>query len=380
LFACELVVVSHFVTTYQPTVLESFYFGGLLGGVGVFLFFAISGFLISYSLLNKLQNKNYSFRHYFVDRFSRIYSGLLVAVIFVAAVSAAIYYTNSAYYVHLTGLHSPPALQSLLATLTMTMSYPSGALNTAVSFLNLPSAVPSVSAFGLDSVLWSLAVEWWLYMFFGWLIIGALGFFGVRQRRRGYKPLFVAVTVALSLVLLGLAWDYSAFIAVWFLGVLAMLAISVPFVSQKLAGAWATRSLAVFLVAAVGLTVHLCSQIYSLTHESFSAYLGVSISTCVFLSLLLVNGRNLHGASRFLLNRRVATVSAGIAGFSYTLFLIHYPLILLLNGLNFQPDRWLLFVPIVLLVNQIAFLLAYAGEKRSRQLAVKIKQVVHFSQ
>ncbi len=207
----------------------------------MFLFFSISGFLISYSLLNKLQNKNYSFRHYFVDRFSRIYSGLLVALLFIAVVAAAIYYTNSTYYNYLAGLHSPPSLQSLLATLTMTMSYPSGALNATSSILNLPSVVPSVSAFGLDSVLWSLGVEWWLYMFFGWLVIGALGFFGFRPRCRGYKPLFVMVTAALSLVLLGLTWDYSAFIVVWFLGVLAMLVISVPSVSQKLAGGWVTR-------------------------------------------------------------------------------------------------------------------------------------------
>lgn len=372
-------MVGHFITIYQPMVLQSFYFGGLLGGVGVFLFFSISGFLISYSLLNKLQNKNYSFRHYFVDRFSRIYSGLLVALLFIAVVAAAIYYTNSTYYNYLAGLHSPPSLQSLLATLTMTMSYPSGALNATSSILNLPGAIQSVSAFGLDSVLWSLGVEWWLYMFFGWLVIGALGLFGFRPRRRGYKPLFFVVTAAFSLVLFGLTWDYSAFIVVWFLGVLAMLAISVPYIRQKLTGVRVTRVLAAFLAVAVALTVYLCSQIYLLTHESFSLYLGLSISTCVFLSMLLINGRNLSGASRFLLNKRVASISAGLAGFSYTLFLIHYPLLLLLNGLNFEPDRWFLFIPIVLLINQVAFILAYAGEKRYRQMAAKIKSALHFS-
>jgi peptidoglycan/LPS O-acetylase OafA/YrhL len=379
LFAAELVVVSHFVTTYQPMVLGSFYFGGLMGGTGIFLFFGISGFLVSYSLLQKLQNKQYSFRHYFVDRFSRIYSGLLPAMVFIAVVAGGIYFTNSVYYNYLAGLHSPPSLQSLIATLTMTMSYPSGALNATSSLLNLPSPIPSVSSFGLDSVLWSLGVEWWLYMFFGWIIIGSLGYFEQRQRLRGYKPFFIAVATVLSLVLAGLAWDYSAFILVWFLGVLVTVAISNPTVRSKLSGSLATKVLAILLFAALAAVGYEVYQIYTITHESFSLYLGLSLIACVFLGVLLVNSKNIHWLSSFLLKKRVAAYSAALAAFSYTLFLIHYPIILFLNGLNFTVDRWLLFVPILLLINQIAFILAYMGEKRHRQLAAKIKSALHFS-
>jgi peptidoglycan/LPS O-acetylase OafA/YrhL len=379
LIACELVVVSHFITTYQPKVLVSFYFGGMLGGVGVFLFFTISGFLISYTLLQKLQNKQYSFRHYFVDRFSRIYSGLLPAMVFVAVVAGGIYFTNTVYYNYLAGLHSPPGLQSLVATFTMTMSYPSGALNTASSLLNLSTSLSSVSAFGFDSVLWSLGVEWWIYMFFGWFVIGSLGHFEQRQRRRSYKALFLLVATVLSVVLVGLAWDYSAFIVVWFLGVLMMTAVCNPTVRLKLSSPAVTRVWAVLFVVALVTAGYEGYTVFAVTHESFSLNLGLSLAACVFLGIMLVNNKKIQWLSKFLLQKRVTAYSAAIAGFSYTLFLIHYPFILFLNGLNFTVERWLLFVPILLLINQVAFILAYVGEKRHRQIAAEIKKALSMS-
>lgn len=95
--ACELVVIGHFITNYQPAVLASFFFGGMLGGIGVFMFFSISGFLISYSLLQKLNNAAYRFRNFFVDRFSRIYSGLFPAMLVTAVFVAGIYVTNKGF-------------------------------------------------------------------------------------------------------------------------------------------------------------------------------------------------------------------------------------------------------------------------------------------
>ncbi len=376
--AAELVVVSHFITTYQPMALNSFYIGGLLGGIGVFLFFAISGFLISYSVLQKLQTKQYSFRHYFVDRFSRIYSGLVPAMVFVGVVAGGIYFTNRIYYNYLAGLHSPPGLQSLIATLTMTMSYPNSALNAASSLLNLPNSLQSASAFGFDSVLWSLGVEWWIYMFFGWLVIGSLGCFGERQQHKAYKALFVVIAALLSFIIIGLSWDYSAFIVVWFAGVLMMLLISNPTAWKMLSNSAVTKISVVLLFVALTAAAYEGYKIYSVTHESFSLSLGLVLTACVFFCITVINSKNIPSVSNFLLKKRVAAYSAALAGFSYTLFLIHYPFILFLNGLNFSVDRWLLFIPILLLINQIALILAYIGEKRHRQIAAKIKTKLHF--
>jgi peptidoglycan/LPS O-acetylase OafA/YrhL len=379
LIACELVLVSHFFTRYQPKTLDSIFFGGMLGGIGVFLFFSISGFLISYSLLQKLQNKQYSFRHYFIDRFSRIYFGLLPALIFTAAITGAIALTNSVYFNYLSETESAPNAQNFVATLAMIVNFPTGLFNlTANAALDAPFTPPTFAPFGFNAVLWSLVVEWWIYMFFGWLVIGGLAFFGIRKKPHLYKGLFLAVAAILSTVLVALAWDYSAFIVVWFLGVAMMCVVSNTSVRSKLTGHRATKIVAILLCASLVAVTYEGYVIYTLTHESFNLLFGVLIATSVFLTILLLSG-NANWLSRHLLKKSVAKYSGSMAAFSYTLFLIHYPMLLFLNGLNFEVDRFLLFIPIVLLINEVAFCLATVGEKNHKKLAGKLKSALHIS-
>lgn len=48
--------------------------------IAVLIFFLLSGFLITYSTIRK---NNYSFKNYFLDRFTRIYTAFIPAIIFV---------------------------------------------------------------------------------------------------------------------------------------------------------------------------------------------------------------------------------------------------------------------------------------------------------
>jgi peptidoglycan/LPS O-acetylase OafA/YrhL len=49
----------------------------------VLIFFAMSGFLITATLLHNSAKPDYGFARYFIDRFAYIYSGLLPALVFV---------------------------------------------------------------------------------------------------------------------------------------------------------------------------------------------------------------------------------------------------------------------------------------------------------
>jgi peptidoglycan/LPS O-acetylase OafA/YrhL len=51
--------------------------------IGVLIFFVMSGFLITATLLHNSAKPDYGFARYFIDRFARIYSGLLPALVFV---------------------------------------------------------------------------------------------------------------------------------------------------------------------------------------------------------------------------------------------------------------------------------------------------------
>lgn len=378
--ACEVVVVSHFYTRYRPMFLDSIFLGGMLGGLGVFTFFVISGFLISYSVYQKMQNPNYRFRHYFVDRFSRIYSGLVPALILSLVVAGGIYATNPAYFNHLLDAESPINLQTFTATISMTDMVPSGLVNaTSTAFFGASFAQPMISPFGFNSVLWSLVVEWWIYMFFGWVTLGAVMLLRRESVAGWFKPLFYAVTAFLSVALLVLAWQYSAFIVVWFIGAGAMLAVSNPTIRSKLTSRAATYVLmALFLAAIVGVGYEAYS-IYTLTHESFSLLFGLLITAAVLLGVFIVNSGKLTWITKMLKGKHVVPWSTSLAAFSYTLFLIHYPLLLWLNGLNLDTDRMLLLIPILLLLNEVALVIATFTEKKHKALADGIKRRLHFT-
>lgn len=368
-------VISHFFTKYQPMFLDSIFFGGMLGGLGVFTFFAISGFLIGYSIVQKTENSAYSFREYFVDRFSRIYAGLIPALIVSLIVAGGIYCTNQVYFNHLINSESQLSVPEFAATLTMTNNIPSGLINAASNAVfGTPFLSAPISSFGFNSVLWSLVVEWWIYMFFGWVILGGLAIFGRKTAKGWFKGLFLGFGILLSLIIIALAWNYSAFIAVWFVGVAALYAVTCSTVSAKLGGQVVQRVLIIFFVAAAAAVGYEAYVIYALTHESFNLLFGLLIACCVFLGLFIVNNKTVPKLSKMLLNGRVAKLSSSMAAFSYTIFLIHYPILLFINGLNFTVDRMLLFLPILLVINEVAFLLASVTENKHKVLATKINR------
>ncbi|HSV49032.1 MAG TPA: acyltransferase [Candidatus Acidoferrales bacterium] len=378
--ACEVVLISHFYTKYQPMVLDSIFFGGMLGGLGVFTFFTISGFLIAYTVFQKTENGQYGFKNYFIDRFSRIYSGLVPALIVSLIVAGGIYATNNVYFNHLITTESSLSIESFVATLTMADMVPSHLFNaTASAVIGVPFSPVTISSFGFNNVLWSLVVEWWIYLFFGWLILGVLSVFGRKAATGWFKGLFFVVAVLLSVVIVALAWDYSAFILVWFLGVAALCAASNPTVRSKLSGRlikWVFITLFFAAVIGVGYEAYI---IYTLTHESFSLLFGLLIAVCIILGLFIINSKTIPSLSKLFLNKRIANGSASMAAFSYTLFLIHYPILLFLNGLNLDVNRMLLFLPIILVINEVAFLIASVTENKHKVLAVKIIKALHIS-
>ena len=376
-----MVVVGHFLTKYQPTIGQSsFTLGSTLGGVAVLLFFVLSGLLICYSLLNKLRNPEYRFRNFFVDRFSRIYSGLVPALLLGAIIAAIIYITNYSYYVYLSSMQSPPSLLSLGMTLAMLERFPVVFFNSLLSVFGLTFPLPSVTPFGFNGILWTLVVEWWIYMAFGWFVFGLLG---LKRKGKGgivNKVLFFVVAAVLSLLLVGLFEEFSSLIIVWFVGALMMLAISNETVRSKLSGYFAARVLAALFILTLAVTVFGVYTTFALTGQYYDVFLGLLLSSCVFLGVLFFNGNGVGRVKKLILDKRtVSWVTIG-SGFSYTLFLTHYPIIIFLNGLNLPVNRFYLMFPILLVTNITAFSIAYFTEKRHKELGRTIKKIFSLSQ
>src|SRR6478609_4909470 len=91
--AAQMVCVGHalnfFASDWRPADLA------YMQNVGVLLFFLISGFLITYTLFERSKDPSYDFWKFCIERFARIYSGLIPALAFVIIVdSVVVHYTN----------------------------------------------------------------------------------------------------------------------------------------------------------------------------------------------------------------------------------------------------------------------------------------------
>lgn len=189
--------------------------------LGVVIFFLLSGYLISQTLHRRLARPNSIFLDYAIDRWSRIYSGFLPAVVFVLILDRFM-------IANYPGVHIETVQRStvelLLANLAM--------LQLPAWFLPFGSAAP----------FWTVAIEFWIYIFVGLIA------FSVRD---GLSPIKIALIVGAGLVPMSCVTDNNMVFVPWLLGAC---------VERVVAGGWLDRiprpALATIAAAsAVGLIV-----------------------------------------------------------------------------------------------------------------------------
>ena len=131
--------------------------------VGVLIFFVLSEILISFTLIERSKQPSYGFGTFLLERFARIYSGLVPALLFVVVVDGVVSYifNEKAFAEYYTA-------KTFVANLFMFESY-RGVLS---KYLRWP-------AFGSASPLWTLAIEWHIYVF-----VAAVYFIWARPRQR----------------------------------------------------------------------------------------------------------------------------------------------------------------------------------------------------
>ena len=262
-----------------------------LGGLGhecVIAFFALSGFLVGGSTLAAMRAGRFSWRDYGVARLSRLWTVLLPALILTALLD----WIGA-------GLSAPGAYQGALAETLASGPTPTEPANHSVGtfFGNLFFLQTIVTpVFGSNRPLWSLANEAWYYFAFPLLA------FACFQRAHAVRALSAAAgLVALALLpsevsLLGLPWVAGA------------LAADHPVrrsAARAIAGAAATA-------AAVGFA-HFSRLIVS------DIVLGCAIA---FWLRDLAAFEPIEGLYAF--------VARGLSEISYTLYAVHFPLLLML--------------------------------------------------
>lgn len=328
--AAQMVCVGHGLVFFQvgsavrPPHLPS------LQNVGVLLFFLMSGFLITATLVRKSGDPTYTFERYFIDRFARIYSGLVPALAFVAIVDGLTIWltaepTIRRYF----------DLPTLLASLAMLPGY-HGAYDQ--SHLQWP-------AFGSASPLWTLGIEWHIYMFAG-------AFFFVVKRRGLWllliPPLIFFGQTPLHYLAGSLQNDGvgAGLFSLWLAGsgtFLLLNRITIPPLVSAAAAFGA--SLYCFLVVP--------GQEYAM-------------STYPALALMFAGMMALTQRTKIV---RTSSIVRRAADFSFTLYLTHHSIMTAVHFTWPQASGWPAFICVLAAANAAAWLIAAHGEMKHKMLA-----------
>ncbi|WP_437191619.1 acyltransferase family protein [Planctomicrobium sp. SH527] len=296
----------------NPTFLESmFYFGTSLGHQAVMVFFVLSGFFVGGAVLRAGQN--FQWTSYLIARLSRLWAVLLPALVFTVLIDAVI---TEFFPEVLSGHYRERWNSGPTAGLD---GYSSSSLIFLGNLFFLQTI--AVPVFGTNGPLWSLANEFWYYIAFPVLAI-ILGLAGSPGGK--YSKLLYAVGFSLFFLL---PHNIVHRFCVFLMGVLAY-SVSQRFEFKKRYG-----------LLFVSLFLFAISLIYS---KSIRLQLMLNISSEFMIGLafallctVLARWPNPDETS---LGKAVTTVLTKLSDLSYSLYLMHFPLVVLIAASFYHSE------------------------------------------
>ncbi|MDT8903844.1 acyltransferase family protein [Anaeroselena agilis] len=344
--SAQMVLVGHAISYFgifnflQPPILP------YMQNVAVLLFFLLSGLLISYSVFTKLDNyPGYRFAEYFIDRFSRIYTSYLPSILFVLLLDFIYICLAGSNY----GFATAFSVQTFIGNLFMLQDYPVGRY---ISLLH-------VTSFGSARPFWSLAVEWWIYLWFGWFVYN---YYKKEQNRNNWYVHLIFIFFCIVPIWNMVFGRGNGLTFVWLMGsgvCLILAKVSITSFRPKLS----------FILSAAFLTLATIRVVRTKIEYDvlFAGLLGL------FLLFLLIGLHNSTFSFGKTFDRRVRFV----ANYSFTLYLTHYSILdfahYLTNGI-YSP--YLIFVLSFLICNFVAAFIAYFSEFRHKYVASRLKQLL----
>jgi peptidoglycan/LPS O-acetylase OafA/YrhL len=185
---------------------KGFYFLTGFGHEAVMVFFVISGYLVGGKVWSLYREGRFGWRRYLADRASRLYAVLLVALLLGAALDWSGYLFFNQYGLYNQGYEGSIAV---LGTAPVEKMGWRDFLGNALFLQTI--AGPT---FGSNGPLWSLAYEWWYYILFPSMVVLVF--------RRSLMGVVVGALLTL-LLLFVLPADAIWLFGIWVLGVAAAI-------------------------------------------------------------------------------------------------------------------------------------------------------------
>jgi peptidoglycan/LPS O-acetylase OafA/YrhL len=310
-----------------------FYTATAFGHDAVMVFFVLSGYFISSSVLGDVSKNRWSWKRYAINRCTRLYvvliPGLLLTICWdwlgLTLFPEHVVYSGAAR----NWQHDFVSISDRLNVFTFLANS---------AFLQTVIAPP----LGSNESLWSLSYEFWYYVLFPaiWL--------AVSQSMRLWRRLGALCIV--SLLLWNLGEPIRTYFLIWLLGTLVFFLPRIPSLSRE----WTP--------AAILASVSVYCGVLGVTHTSaFKSLVDGSIVAIDFTNAIAFAGLLyllLHDQSTSKLGV-YKSIAGKLAAFSYTLYVVHLPLLVFIRALAVPDAPWTPSVSHVLLAGLISVLAVF---------------------
>ena len=309
-----------------------------LQNVAVVIFFLLSGFLISYTVMRKLPDPQYGMRQFLIDRFSRIYSAYLPILFLIIIIDLYHIYYNSSSYVHLGAFD----IKTFFVNLFMFQDFPLFNIGTS---------------FGSARPFWTIAIEWWIYLSFGYL------FFAIYRRLQNNLSISIVHVVIFLGVSIVPVYNIvsgrgNGLTMVWILGALIMLLLF----KTKLPVVKPTH---LYFISFLFLILS-AMRAYK-TKEAYDLLFASLLAIALFFLIYALQNNNCFKSK--LLNRCISVM----AKYSFTLYLIHYSILEIIRLYIGSISPYILLGISFVFCNLLSLFIAYFTEMRYKSIAERLK-------
>lgn len=299
-FSAIMVLIGHAYTTFMyPTVKFGYTASGILTQTSVMIFFVLSGFLIGLSIKeNKRRNGRFSIKQYAFGRMNRVYPPLIASVLIVWLLNAA---SNFSFPSGSEKFISIPGYGSIRDGYEFSFLQSIG----SAAFLNgFLTSTPSS-----NGPLWSLSFEVWYYVFAASLAIAKS------------RPALSVALIFLSLLITSRNLDFFILAPVWACGF---------WMSTKTQNHFTSNNKAYFSAFCIASIIFALTILTTISGEQTNRIEWTrNMTTCK-----LTGGAWFSLIMALILSGKLSIPKAfsASAKYSYTLYLIHFPVMLFMFG------------------------------------------------
>jgi peptidoglycan/LPS O-acetylase OafA/YrhL len=290
-------------------------------------------------VLRTMRSGSFSWSKYLFQRLTRLWTVLLPALLLGAAFDlCGMYLLPSRLNIYRVGPYVAPVIAGRL---TFT-----GFFGSAFFLQGIVTPI-----FGTNGPLWSLSYEFWFYLSFP--LLAVVLFPSKRARVRVLTGLLLMILLAFC------GWVIAAYFLIWLMGAgVAALPLRLPYGLRKTS----MRATGLLLLFTILLEVK-----YHINLFLSDFILGIVVS--LFIWTLLHAQENS-------VNRYYRTSAQTLSHMSYTLYLVHYPLLVFISALLFpvwklwprSPQSLLRLLPIILIVFVVTSLMYYCFERNTDRI------------